>query len=230
MEIKKDPRVDLQSKRVIFFEIGLAVVLLAAIIAFKHTSKDYKIEKVEQAVEIAEEEIVEITRQDVKPPQVIQRTEIKVFSDALSIVTNNEKITTSVDFNEFSEDMEIAVMPQAKPVEVEEVISDEPFIKVEKMPSFNGGDLMTFRNWVMGQIRYPQIAQENNITGRVMVTFVIERDGKLTNIKVLQTPDSSLSDEAVRVLRTSPKWTPGMQGNKTVRVRYNLPIEFRIQN
>jgi protein TonB len=63
-----------------------------------------------------------------------------------------------------------------------------------------------------------------------MVTFVIERNGTLTNIQVLQTPDSSLSDEAVRVLKTSPKWTPGMQGNKTVRVRYNLPIEFRIQN
>lgn len=230
MEIKKDPKVDVLKRRVPFFLFALALVLLVIIGAFLHVSKDHKIEQVQQEVEIVEEEIVEITRQDIKPPVVIQRTEIKVFSDALSIVTNNEKITQAVDFNEFSEDMVIDVMPQAKPVEVEEIVSDEPFIKVEKMPSFNGGDLMTFRNWVMGQIRYPQIAQENNITGRVMVTFVIERNGTLTNIQVLQTPDSSLSDEAVRVLKTSPKWTPGMQGNKTVRVRYNLPIEFRIQN
>ena len=89
---------------------------------------------------------------------------------------------------------------------------------------------MTFRNWVMERIRYPQIAQENNITGRVLLMFVVERDGSLTNIQVLQTPDSSLSDEAIRVLKTSPKWTPGRQGNKAVRVKYTLPVEFRIQN
>ena len=125
--------------------------------------------------------------------------------------------------------MVIDVVP-VKPV-VEEVIEDDqPFVKVEQMPSFKGGDLMTFRNWVMERIRYPQIAQENNITGRVLLQFVVERDGSLTNIQVLQTPDSSLSDEAIRVLKTSPKWTPGKQGNKTVRVKYTLPVEFRIQN
>jgi len=229
MEIKKDPSVDVQNKRFLFLEIGLSLALLAVIGVFLYTSKDNKIEQVVRDVEIVEEEITEITRQDVKPPAPIQRTEIKVFSDALSIVTNDEKITTDVNFNEFEEDMVVEVIQQ-KPV-VEEVIEDDqPFVKVEKMPSFKGGDLMTFRNWVMERIRYPQIAQENNITGRVLLGFVIEKDGSLTNIQVLQTPDSSLSDEAVRVLKTSPKWTPGKQGNKTVRVKYTLPVEFRIQN
>ena len=97
------------------------------------------------------------------------------------------------------------------------------------MPSFQGGDLMTFRAWVMGQIRYPQIAIENNITGRVVVSFVIEKDGRLTNIQVLQTPDSSLSDETIRVLKTSPKWTPGKQRNQTVRVKYTLPVQYNLQ-
>jgi protein TonB len=230
MEIKKNPNVDLQNKRILLYEISFAVALLAAIGALLYTTKDNKIEQIVQEVAIVEEEITEITRQDIKQPEPIRRTEIKVFSDALSIVTNDEKITTNVDFNEFSEDMSIDVMPQVKPV-VEEVIEDDqPFVKVEKMPSFKGGDLMTFRNWVMERIRYPQIAQENNITGRVLVQFVIERDGTLTNIQVLQTPDSSLSDEAIRVLKTSPKWTPGKQGNKMVRVKYTLPVEFRIQN
>lgn len=229
MEIKKNPNVDLQNKRILLAEIALSVVLLAVIGVLSITFKDHKIEQIEQKVEIVEEEITEITRQDVKQPEPIRRTEIKVFSDALSIVTNDEKITTNVDFNEFSEDMVIDVMPQAKVVE-EVIEDDQPFVKVEKMPSFKGGDLMTFRNWVMEQIRYPQIAQENNITGRVLLQFVIERDGSLTNIQVLQTPDSSLSNEAVRVLKTSPKWTPGKQGNKMVRVKYTLPVEFRIQN
>ncbi len=230
MEIKKNPNVDLQNKRFLFGEIGLAVSLLLVIGALSYTTKENKIEVIDQKVAIVEEEITEITRQDAKPPAPIRRTEIKVFSDALSIVTNDEKITTNVDFNEFNEDMSIDVMPQVKPV-VEEVIEDDqPFVKVEKMPSFRGGGLPEFRNWVMERIRYPQIAQENGIQGRVLLSFVVEKDGTLTNIQVLQTPDSSLSGEAVRILKTSPKWTPGKQGNKTVRVKYTLPVEFRIQN
>ena len=98
------------------------------------------------------------------------------------------------------------------------------------MPSFQGGDLNAFRNWVQGKLHYPQIAQENGISGRVVLSFVIERDGTLTNIEVLQAPDRSLSEEAVRVLETSPKWEPGMQSNKAVRVKYTLPVDFQIHN
>lgn len=89
---------------------------------------------------------------------------------------------------------------------------------------------MTFRNWVQSKVRYPQIAQENGISGRVLLSFVIEKDGTLTNIQVLQTPDRSLSDEAARVLKMSPKWTAGKQRNQAVRVKYTLPVDFRIQN
>ncbi len=106
---------------------------------------------------------------------------------------------------------------------------DEPFIVVEQMPTFQGGDLNKFLNWVAMNLRYPQVAMENGISGRVIVNFVIERDGSLTNIKVLNTPDQCLSDEAVRVLKMSPKWTPGRQGSNTVRVSYNLPVDFKIQ-
>jgi protein TonB len=88
---------------------------------------------------------------------------------------------------------------------------------------------MKFRSWVQGKLKYPQIAQENGISGKVTLTFVIERDGTLTNIQVMQSPDRSLADEAVRVLQSSPKWTPGKQRNAPVRVRYTLPVEFRIQ-
>ncbi len=227
MEIKKNPEVDVQNKRVLLFEIGLSLSVLAAIAAFLYAPKEHKIEKVEQVIEIVEEEITEITRQDQKPPEPPKRTEITVITDVLSIVTNDEKITTNIDFAEFAEDVEII---QQVAVEEEVVEDDQPFVKVEQMPSFMGGDLMTFRNWVMSKVRFPQIALENQISGQVLLSFVVERDGSLTNIQVLRTPDSSLSDEAIRVLKSSPKWTPGKQRNQTVRVKYTLPIEFRIQN
>ena len=227
MEIKKNPKVDVQNKRVLLLEIGLAVALLVVIGAFLYTPREYKIEQVEMVAAVVEEEITEITRQDQKPPEPPKRTEITVITDILNIVTNDEKISTNVDFAEFAEDVEIV---QQVAVEEEVIEDDQPFVKVEQMPSFMGGDLMTFRNWVQSKVRFPQIAQENNISGRVLLMFVIERDGSLTNIQVLQTPDSSLSDEAIRVLKSSPKWTPGKQRNQAVRVKYTLPIEFRIQN
>ena len=227
MEIKKNPNVDVQNKRVLLLEIGLAVALLVVIGAFLYTPREYKIEQVEQVVTVVEEEITEITRQDQKPPEPPKRTEITVITDILNIVTNDEKISTNVDFAEFAEDVEII---QQVAVEEENIEEDQPFVKVEQMPSFMGGDLMTFRNWVQSKVRYPQIAQENNIQGRVLLQFVIEKDGSLTNIVPLQTPDSSLSDEAIRILKTSPKWTPGKQRNQSVRVKYTLPIDFRIQN
>ena len=227
MEIKKNPKVDVQNKRVLLLEVGLAVSLLIVIGAFLYTPREYKIEQMEMVAAVVEEEITEITRQDQKPPEPPKRTEITVITDILNIVTNDEKISTNVDFAEFAEDVEII---QTVAVEEEVIEDDQPFVKVEQMPSFMGGDLMTFRNWVQSKVRFPQIAQENNISGRVLLMFVIERDGSLTNIQVLQTPDSSLSDEAIRVLKTSPKWTPGKQRNQSVRVKYTLPIDFRIQN
>ena len=226
MEIKKNPKVDVENKRVVLLEIGLAVALLAVIAVFLYTPREYRVEQVDMQQAVVEEEITEITRQDQKPPEPPKRTEITVITDILNIVTNDEKISTKVDFAEFAEDVEIV---QQVAVEEENLEDDQPFVKVEQMPSFMGGDLMTFRNWVQSKVRFPQIAQENNISGRVLLMFVIERDGSLTNIQVLQTPDSSLSDEAIRVLKTSPKWTPGRQRNQSVRVKYTLPIDFRIQ-
>lgn len=227
MELKKNPNVDLKNKRGLFLEIGMVVALLVIIAAFSYTPKEYRIDQVDNNFGPVEEQITEITRQDQKPPEPPKKTEITVITDILNIVTNDTKISTNVDFAEFDENIDIVQQVAVKEEEIEE---DQPFVKVEEMPSFQGGDIMTFRNWVQTRVKYPQIAQENNISGRVLIQFVVERDGTLTNIQVLQTPDSSLSDEAVRVLKTSPKWKPGKQRNQTVRVKYTLPIDFRIQN
>ena len=161
-----------------------------------------------------------------KPQEPPKKTEITVITDMLEVVKNDTKITTEFNFADFVEDVEIV---QQVAVEEEVIEEEPPFLVAETMPSFQGGDLNAFRNWVQSKVRYPAIAQENGISGRVVLTFVIEKDGRLTNIQVLQTPDRSLSEEAVRVLQQSPKWSPGKQRNQPVRVKYTLPVDFREQ-
>ena len=221
MEIKKSPKADLQNKRGLLLEIGLIVALCLVIAAFAYTPKEHRIEKVDLQTAIVEEEITEITRQDQKPPEAPRKVELKVITDLLQVVTNDTKITTEVDFAEFDENTEVIQQVEV----VEEVIEDDqPFLIAETMPSFQG------RNWVQQNVKFPQIALENGIQGRVVLSFVIEKDGRLTNIQVLQTPDRSLSEEAIRVLSKSPKWSPGKQRNQVVRVKYTLPVDFRVQN
>ena len=228
MQVKKSPKADLQNSKGLFLEIGLIISLLITIGAFLYAPKEYRIEQVDLNYGPIEEEITEITRNEQKPPEPPKKVEIQVFNDILDIVTNDTKITTEVSFDEFDADAEIVT--QVVEVEEEEIEEDQPFIKVEKMPTFRGGDLNQFRNWVQGRLRYPQIAQENGISGRVVLSFVVERDGSVTNIQVLQAPDKSLAEEATRVVGNSPKWEPGMQSNKPVRVKYTLPVVFQIQN
>jgi len=226
MEIKKSPKADLRNKRGLLLEIGLVISLCLVIGAFAYTPKERKIEKMDLQAAIVEEEIVEI-RQDQKPPEPPKRVEVKVIADLLQVVTNDTKITTEVDFAEFDENTEVI---QQVEVAEETIEDDQPFLIAETMPSFQGGDLNTFRNWVQQNVKFPQIALENGIQGRVVLSFVIEKDGRLTNIQVLQTPDRSLSEEAIRVLNKSPKWSPGKQRNQVVRVKYTLPVDFRVHN
>lgn len=107
---------------------------------------------------------------------------------------------------------------------------DLSFATAETMPRFRGGSLDDFRQWVQARIRKPQIALHNGIGGRVVVAFTIDTLGRLTDIEVLQTPDKSLSDETVRVLKQSPSWEPGRQRDKKVRVKHTLPVYFGEEN
>lgn len=228
MEIKKSPKADLQKRKGLFLEIGLVISLAITVAAFRYAPKEYRIEAVEQDVVIVEEEIVEITRNELKPPAPPKKIEIQVFNDILDIVTNDTEVKTDISFEEFVDGLDMDVNYVV--VEEEEIEEDTPIIKAEKMPTFQGGDLMKFREWVQKRLHYPQIAQENGISGRVTLSFVIEKDGSLTNIEVMQSPDRSLAEEAIRVLKTSPKWEPGKQRNQPVRVKYTLPVAFQIRN
>lgn len=105
---------------------------------------------------------------------------------------------------------------------------EEAFLMAEVMPKFHGGDLNTFRQWVQMQVRMPEVALKQKLQGRVVATFTIEKDGTLDDIQILQTPDRVFSEEVIRVLKQSDKWTPGTQKGEAVRVKYTLPIEFRV--
>jgi len=105
-------------------------------------------------------------------------------------------------------------------------VTDDPFVFVEVMPSFRGGDISKFREWVGSRTNYPQLAIDNKIKGTVYLTFVVERDGSVSNVTVLKGVDPLLDNEAVRAISESPRWTPGLQRGQPVRVRFQIPLNF----
>ena len=117
---------------------------------------------------------------------------------------------------------EAVAQPEPKP-EVEKV-----FDVVEQMPSFPGGP-SALMEWLSNNVKYPVVAQENGVQGRVVVSFVVERDGSITDVKVVRGVDASLDREASRVVRAMPRWIPGKQNGSAVRVKYNVPVAFRLQ-
>jgi len=104
--------------------------------------------------------------------------------------------------------------------------SDEPFVLVEVMPSFKGGGIEKFRGWVQSRTTYPQAAIDKKIKGKVYLTFIVEKDGSVSNVTVVKGVDPLLDDEAVKAISESPKWTPGLQRGEPVRVRYSIPLNF----
>ncbi len=227
MEVKKTPKADLQNKKGLFLQIGLIASLALCIGMFGVSKSEKVVEIIDMQLPMVEEEVMEITTQE-KTPQDLPRQSISVVSEILNIVKNDAKITNEVDFMDFTEDA-VVVKHGALHDEYGTAEPDAPFFVVEDMPKFMGGDLTTFRNWVQSRVKYPSLAQENNIQGRVTIKFVVEKDGSVGRIEVLGTPDRSLSEETIRVLKMSPKWTPGKQRNTPVPVTYTLPVEFRIQ-
>ena len=212
MEIKKSPKADLENKRGLFLEIGLIVALVLVIGAFAVTPKEHRIEKVDLGYAPVEMEIAEVTRQDQKPPEAPKKVDMAVVSDMLQVVTNDTKIETEITFDEFNEDMAIEIAP----VQTEEVFEEEIFIVVEEKASFMGGDEGTFRNWVQERVKYPAIAQENGIQGKVIISFVVNTDGSVSNIEVLRTPDRRTRPYVLsNLLRSGPQ--PSSVTSRSVR-------------
>ena len=123
---------------------------------------------------------------------------------------------------------DIAVAAPPPPPAPKPEVSNKVFDVVEEMPSFPGGQaaLMSF---LSSNIKYPVVAQENGVQGRVIVGFVVERDGSITDVKVMRSVDPSLDREAQRVVKAMPRWKPGKQNGSAVRVKYTVPVVFRLQ-
>ncbi len=144
-----------------------------------------------------------------------------------------EKVETKIDLSSLEDDQSKAQVqtytPPPPPKPVEEEATEEIFVVVEQQPEFPGGTTALMK-FLGDNIKYPVIAQENGIQGRVITNFVVERDGSISDVQVVRGQDPSLDKEAVSVIKTMPKWKPGQQRGKPVRVRFTLPVVFRLQN
>ncbi|WP_321335279.1 energy transducer TonB [uncultured Bacteroides sp.] len=226
MEIKKSPKADLESKKSTWLLIGYVVVLVFMFVAFEWTKRDIKIDTSKALTDVVfEEEIIPITEQEQK---VAPPPDAPAVAEVLNIVDDKADIqeTAVASTEETGAKVEVKYVPMA--VKEEEPEEQTIFQVVEVMPEFPGGQaaLMQF---LAKNIKYPTIAQENGTQGRVIVQFVVNRDGSVVDPVVVRSVDPYLDKEALRVIGTMPKWKPGQQRGKAVRVKYTVPVMFRLQ-
>lgn len=237
MEIKKAKKADLEGQKSTSLLIGYIITLATIFVAFEWTTREYKeTEPVIYAASVPyEEEIIPITQpifQTAAPPPPV---EVPQVAEIIDIVENDEEIEE--EEIQSTEDTQEAITGPTGPVvsvpvgpvmAAEEGDEGEVFQVVEQMPEFPGG-MDKLMEYLSNNIKYPSIAQENNIQGRVVVEFVVNKDGSIVEPKVMRSVDTSLDNEAMRVIKSMPKWNPGKQRGKAVRVRYTVPVLFRLQ-
>ena len=228
MEVKKSEKASLGNKRLFFMEIGFFLALLIVYGAFEYSSKEKK-EKTLVAVSGQIDEVEEIPITNETPPPPPETPDIQL-SDNIDIVDDDLEVEDNILKLEDDADLGVEIKDYIEQVE-EEVVEEEaiPFALVEQKPGFMGGDANAFSKWVNERLQYPEIAKENGIQGRVTLQFVVGADGKVTNVKVLRGVDPALDKEAVRVVQSSPKWTPGKQRDRAVKVTYTFPVIFQLR-
>lgn len=227
MEVKKSPKADLEGKKSTWLLIGYVVVLAFLFVAFEWTQRDIKIDTSQAVADVIfETEIIPITEtpEQVAPPP----PDAPTMADVLEIVDDKTEVEETV--MAITEDVGQKVDVKYVPVQV---IEEEPeeqtiFEVVEQMPDFPGGQAALMQ-YLAKNIKYPTIAQENGTQGRVIVQFVVNKDGSIVDAKVVRSVDPYLDKEALRVINTMPKWKPGMQRGKPVRVKFTVPVMFRLQ-
>ena len=231
MEIKKSSKANLEDKKLLFTEIGLIIALAAVYFAFDWSTAEKQVSVFEETAEVVEEEeIIPITQETPPPPPTVA-PKIPILSDQIDIVDDEIQVDDNLFMNlEDDASMGVEIMDYVETVE-EEVVEEEaiPFQFVEEKPSFMGGDANAFSKWVNERLVYPEIAKENGVSGRVTLQFTVNTDGTVSNIKVLRGVDPSLDKEAVRVVSMSPKWTPGKQRDRAVKVTYTFPVIFQLR-
>lgn len=229
MEVKKSEKASLENKKLLFTEIGFVFALLVVYGAFEYSTKEKQAKALEAEVaQVAEEEMIPITQETPPPPP--ETPQIPVLSDEIDIVDDDLQVDNNILNLEDDANTGVEIMDYVEQVE-EETVEEEaiPFQLVEEKPSFMGGDANAFSKWVNERLQYPEIAKENGLQGRVMLQFTVGADGKVSNVKVLRGVDPSLDKEAVRVVASSPNWSPGKQRDRAVKVTYTFPVIFQLR-
>jgi protein TonB len=231
MEVKKSPKADLEGGIGMSILMGMIVGLAVLFVGFEWGSKDVQVVTADEGVaDIIAEEEIEITRPENTPPPP-PPPPAPAIAEELNIVEDDveleqQDIVSSED-DATAAQQETFVAPVVEEEEEEES-AQQIFTVVEKQPEFPGGTAELFK-YLSKAIKYPVIAQENGIQGRVVCSFVVNRDGSIVDIQVMRGVDPSLDKEAIRVISEMPKWKPGEQRGKPVRVRFILPVQFRLQ-
>ena len=230
MEVKKSPKASLENKRLLLLEAGLVIALGIVYLDFNNSSKDDKVATLEYTTQVVvEEEMVAIENETPPPPP--EAPKIPLLSDQIDIVDDDIKVDDDMFMNlEDNANMGVEIQDYVEQVEEEHVEEEAiPFQLVEHKPKFQGGDANEFSKWVNSKLVYPEIAKENGVQGRVVLQFTVNPDGSVSGVKVLRGVDASLDKEAVRVVSSSPKWTPGKQRDRAVKVTYTFPVIFQLR-
>ncbi len=229
MEIKKTEKASLENKRLIFAELGLIAALLVVFAGFESSTRAKEVALLQGNTVIDDEDDIMAIPLDTPPPAP-EAPALPMLSDELQIV--DDDVTVDLDFQSLDDtDVPVDIQEYVRQDVVEEEVEDDPipFVTVEQKPTFNGGDANGFAKWVNSRLVYPEVAKENGVEGRVTLQFTIGKDGRLQDVKVLNSPDESLAQEAVRVVSSSPKWEPGRQRDRAVKVSYTFPVIYRLR-
>jgi protein TonB len=228
MEVKKSPKADLEGKKTTWLLVGFVLILAAMFVAFEWTERDKQVTADTGITEpIFEEEMIPITEQQEEQKQAPPPPEAPKVEEVLQIAENDANVEESTI--QSSEENNQAVEIKYVPVEVaEEKNMDIAYEVVEEMPEFPGG-MAECLKFIGKNIKYPTIAQENGVQGRVIIQFVVNQDGSIVDPVVMRSVDPYLDKEALRVIKMMPKWKPGKQRGKAVRVKYTVPVTFKLQ-
>lgn len=230
MEAKKSEKADLEKKKGLHLEIGLVTILALVLVAFNLRSTDKKDSGFAQqmvSTEMEEEIIQTQEEQDIPEPEPEQpepevTTELEVVDDDADIKNELGIVDAGDNANKQQEEVVITDVGGEETVDEEEI-----FVFVEEYPSFPGGEEALYK-YLGESIQYPDVARDNNITGTVIIRFVVEKDGSITKAAVAREIGGGCGKEALRVVNAMPKWKPGKQSGRAVRTEFTLPVQFQL--
>ena len=231
MEAKKSQKADLENKKGLFLEIGMVTILALVLVAFNLRSTDKKDSNfaVQQVSTEMEEEILNTEEEQPDEPEPEPEQPEPEVTTELEVVDNEAELTNELgivdagdDANKKQEEVVITDVGTEEAVEEEEI-----FVFVEEFPSFPGGEEALYK-YLSDNLQYPDMARDNNITGKVVIRFVVEKDGSITKASIAREIGGGCGKEALRVVNSMPKWKPGKQSGKAVRTEFTLPVDFQL--